>query len=332
MKKKSRFVAFMMSVAIALSIIPFTKTLEVEAATSKASEKKWAQAYMKVIQKANYKDGNNGTRLDRDYKYGLIYFDKDSIPELIIGLDGYWVSMYTYDNGKVYTIMDQWAYGAWGNNGYYYYPKKNCLYNGNANYAGVINYEFYGKIKNHKIVSLYSKEIKTEYYVDKNQNGYPDAEEITEEPIYYYGDKKISEKKYLSFGPKGTPKLICPTLSYNKMEKKLVGKGAKVYGKITSPKLADGSYFVLDNGSDYYARISKNKLIIHGNYSNVLGKKSKFGTYSIKLSPNCKIKAVCGDGPDQTLSVSEFNKSVKVCGEFDFTIKNSKIVEVSLPG
>ena len=40
--------------------------------------------------------------------YNLIYFNDDDIPELVVGVNGYYTSLYTYSDGKVYTLMDHW--------------------------------------------------------------------------------------------------------------------------------------------------------------------------------------------------------------------------------
>lgn len=65
-------------------------------------------------------------------KYNLIYFDEDDIPELVVGVSGYWMSMFTYDAGQVYCLMNEWGYGAFGNAGYEYVPGKNSLRNYDA--------------------------------------------------------------------------------------------------------------------------------------------------------------------------------------------------------
>lgn len=65
---------------------------------------------------------------DANLTCDLIYVDDDDIPELAVGYTGYWVSMYTYHDGKVSTLMDRWAYGAMGNVGYEYIPRGNRSY------------------------------------------------------------------------------------------------------------------------------------------------------------------------------------------------------------
>ena len=226
--RKKKLIAVTMIVVMALSLC-FPNLVSVKAATKKSTSKKWAAAYMKIIKKLNKEDKareKNEYNSKDYYTYSLIYFNNDSIPELVVGLDGYWVSMYTYDKSKkkVYTVMDRWAYGAGGNAGYSYLPKKNVLYNTNSDYAGAVYYTYYAKMKNHKIVSRYSKSLKVQYFKDKNNNGYPDAGEYMDTPYYYYGDKKISKKKFDSYGFSGTYKMIKGSSSYKKMKKKLSAK------------------------------------------------------------------------------------------------------------
>ena len=59
--------------------------------------------------------------------YHLIYFDNDDIPELVAGVNGFYISLYTYKDGKAYTLMDRWVYGVMGNAGYEYSPRKKQL-------------------------------------------------------------------------------------------------------------------------------------------------------------------------------------------------------------
>ncbi|MDE6674014.1 MAG: hypothetical protein K2K19_04265, partial [Acetatifactor sp.] len=46
--------------------------------------------------------------------YDLIYFDEDDIPDLVVGVSGFWMSMFTYDAGQVYCLMTDGGYGAFG--------------------------------------------------------------------------------------------------------------------------------------------------------------------------------------------------------------------------
>ncbi len=124
--------------------------------------------------------------------YDLIYFDEDDIPELTVGRSGYYISMYTYDDGMVYQVMDHWGYGAMGNAGYEYSQKKNSLRNYNADYAGAILYTTYMKMSaQHTMESIV--EIVFYNFDDVNQNGIPDEDE--EGSIGYYGVSYIDGKE-----------------------------------------------------------------------------------------------------------------------------------------
>ena len=108
--------------------------------------------------------------------YDLIYFDEDDVPELVAGVSGYRVSLYTYCDGRLYTLMDDWPYGAAGNHGYEYAPKKNNLRNYNTDYAGLILYTTYMSVnKQFELEAI--AQIETFNFDDANGNGMPDEEE-----------------------------------------------------------------------------------------------------------------------------------------------------------
>ena len=207
----------------------FSGVVPAEAGTGKADHKKWAAAYQRTVKKLNKEDPNGQSEdlsdfTNRPYTYDLIYFNNDSIPELVASLDSYWVSMYTYDpkQDKVYQVIDNWAYGAMGNAGYEYLPGKNFLRNYNSDFAGAVRYAYCGKMKNHKIVSRYPKELRTQNYKDKNNNGMPDEGEYTDQTSCYYGNKKISAKKYGSYTKASEKfKLIIGTKTFKQIRKKL---------------------------------------------------------------------------------------------------------------
>lgn len=66
----------------------------------KMNNDNWAQAYLSVIDELQ--ENWNLDRMD----FGLIYVNDDDIPELVFGPEGYWVSVYTWQDGQVYTVMD----------------------------------------------------------------------------------------------------------------------------------------------------------------------------------------------------------------------------------
>lgn len=117
-------------------------------------------------------------------EYDLIYFDEDDIPELAAGVRGYFMSLYTYHDGRVYNLMDSWGYGAMGNAGYEYSPGKNSLRNYNADFAGLIMYTTYMRINAQYHLFETVVQIETMNWDDVNENGYPDDDEM--ESVGYY--------------------------------------------------------------------------------------------------------------------------------------------------
>ncbi len=143
-----------------------------------------------------------GTESDYgDLTYDLIYVDGDDIPELVFGLNGYWVSLYTYHNGQVSMLMDHWGYGVMGNVGYEYIPKGNRLRNYNNDYAGAVMYTTYLSMTEQYSLQTVT-EILTNNFDDVNGNGMPDEDE--EESIGYYsvsyvGGKEITAEEYAAY-------------------------------------------------------------------------------------------------------------------------------------
>lgn len=136
-----------------------------------------------------------------DMAYDLIYVDEDDIPELVACHQGYSVSLYTYWDGAVYTLMDDWGYGAMGNAGYAYAPRRNNIVNDNTDYAGAILYTTYMAVSNHQSVDVVAC-IETYNFDDVNQNGYPDEEELDSLGMYgvsYIDGVEISAEEAASY-------------------------------------------------------------------------------------------------------------------------------------
>lgn len=138
---------------------------------------------------------------DGKIEYELVYFDEDDIPELVADYPGYFMSLYTYHEGKIYTLMNEWGYGVMGNSGYEYCPGKNSLRNYNADYAGLILYTTYCSISAEYTMDTVVS-IKTVNFDDANGNGMPDEDE--EETFSYYSvdyidDVEITPEEYDSY-------------------------------------------------------------------------------------------------------------------------------------
>lgn len=134
-------------------------------------------------------------------RYGLIYFDEDDIPELVVGMDGYYTSLYTYKAGKLYTLMNHWPYGAMGNAGYEYSPRKNSLRNYNTDYAGAILYTSYLAVSDQYTMDTIAH-IETYNFDDVNGNGILDEDEEGSLGLYginYINGREASNEECASY-------------------------------------------------------------------------------------------------------------------------------------
>lgn len=177
----------------------------------------FAQAYADTI--------NQWEKEAEGLTYDLIYLDEDEIPELVVGHTGYWVSVYTYSGGTLYTVMDDWGYGAMGNHGYEYVPKKNVVRNYNGDLAGAIMKEFYGKInENHELESYYEEGLSMWMFKDTNHNYQMDEDEWHEgEMYYYYGEDELTEDEYEAFQISGAYQYLEGTKTVSEMRAQLQG-------------------------------------------------------------------------------------------------------------
>lgn len=134
-------------------------------------------------------------------EYNLIYFDEDDIPELVAGVSGYWMSLYTYNEGTVYCLANEWGYGAFGNAGYEYVPRKNSLRNFDADNAGQIMNITYATINpEHSMedvvwiqqVFSFSEEMNEDMEYDCTT--YVNGEEVAEDEI---DDYDVGEYEYI---------------------------------------------------------------------------------------------------------------------------------------
>ena len=139
--------------------------------------------------------------LDEDIRYDLIYFDNDYIPDLVATKQGYWVSLYLFDDSKTYDFgihnpIDQWVYGAGGNSGYDYIEKRGLILNNNADFAGAIMTKSYFILNsNYEFDVLSNTFLGAE--ISKEDEGYEMVIDAIESyGGYYYNDEKISEEDY----------------------------------------------------------------------------------------------------------------------------------------
>ena len=97
--------------------------------------------------------------------------------------------------------MDHWGYGAMGNAGYEYSPKKNSLRNYNADYAGAIVYTTYMAIDSQHFLETIAQ-IETFNFDDVNGNGVPDEEEndsVGNYSISYLEGEEITDEEWKAY-------------------------------------------------------------------------------------------------------------------------------------
>lgn len=133
--------------------------------------------------------------------FDLINVTGGDVPELLVDMSGYFVSLYTWADGEAVPVMDYWGYGAFGNPGYEYLPGQNVIRNYNSDLAGAIVYESYMTINpNCEVVSMWDGSLSTWYFLDLNDNYMDDeGEPYLDEPIYYYGDTQVTPEQYAKF-------------------------------------------------------------------------------------------------------------------------------------
>lgn len=143
------------------------------------------------------------SEMDDDFSYDLIYVDEDEVPELVTGISGYYVNLYTYQDGTVYTLMDEWGYGAMGNAGYEYAPRDNSIRNYNTDQAGAILNTYYMQIgAQHEIETPVW--IESYQFDDANGNGMLDEGENYEEGagVSYINGKEATEEELADLYPR----------------------------------------------------------------------------------------------------------------------------------
>lgn len=146
----------------------------------------YAQEYIKIIDKIEAEYPNS--------KYDLIYFNNDSIPDLVV--DGPGLNLYMYENGKVYTLMENESVGIGGSKYFDYLEKKAALYNYGNGYAGAIS-QVIIKILNSKREFDEFTIISEGADIEPTDSMYEQVQkELAETAGYYYNGKKISEEEF----------------------------------------------------------------------------------------------------------------------------------------
>lgn len=156
----------------------------------------YKEAYEAAARLTEFGKDENGK-----YTYDLIYVDEDDIPELSAGHYGYYVDLYTYQDGTLYLLMNQWGYGAMGCSGYYYAPRQNSIRLYDQDFAGALMHTIYWKINGeHALEHIVT--IDAYNFDDANGNGQPDEEEMDslgKAGKTYIDEVEVSDDAYLSY-------------------------------------------------------------------------------------------------------------------------------------
>lgn len=137
-----------------------------------------------------------------DLQFALIALTGDDVPELVAEYDGYYIMVFSWSDGKVISLGEEyWPYGAGGNLGYEYLPGENLIRSFDNDYAGAVVYEsYYGINFAHELSALPNDQLSIRHFRDTNGNGRPDDDEpYLEEPLYYVGDSEVSKDVYASY-------------------------------------------------------------------------------------------------------------------------------------
>lgn len=158
-----------------------------------------------------------------DEQFDLIYLNEDEIPELVVGVKGYYVLVYSYEPGAqtegwndVACLMEKWSYGAGGNSGYEYISKGNVIRNYNSDYGGLLMYtSYWGVNENAELELIYNI-----HYAYEDAEGNillteDDENELNKENIrYYYMEEPVTEAEFETYKIDGDFKMIDATTQY----------------------------------------------------------------------------------------------------------------------
>ena len=189
---------------------------------------------------------------DESLQFALIDLIDNGVPELVVDRSGYDISVFTWAEGEIIALMDQWSYGVMGNMGYEYLPGQNVIRNYNMESAGAIIYESYLKVNdNYEVVSIFDETLSMRFIIDTNANGIIDEEdEYSDEPFYYYDETEISEEEYASYQIAGDYEAITGSMSADTILNVLQGDDEVMEDSLTSSDVPIEDYYRL---SGYYS-------------------------------------------------------------------------------
>ena len=192
-----------------------------------ATEISYQELYREAVEKFQTERKDTETENCKLY-YDLIYFDDDDIPELVMGRSSYYVYMYTVIDGEMVAIIDNWPYGAFGNEGYEYLEKQGVVFNSNSDMAGAEIYLSYLKWNPNtkELEDINDDLLFMRFYRDVNGDGIYgfddlDACKDIQDPLYFYGEDEITEEEFNSHTVPGEYKYIHGDMAYEDIMSKL---------------------------------------------------------------------------------------------------------------
>ena len=182
----------------------------------------YKEAYKDIV-KEYYDENKQYEKENSKVCFGLVYFDGDDIPELVAGLNGYFVSLYTYDGNEVVPIFTDWGYGAGGNTGYDYLPGEGIIYNLDNDYAGVVVWETFMKWdpETKELKDINDGSLYVVYAEDLDGDGHISEEEMekskSDEPHFYFRDTEISQSEYQKHRYAGEYEYLIGDMTYDEI-------------------------------------------------------------------------------------------------------------------
>ncbi len=216
----------------------------------------WKEAYVQKV-KEYYKENVDSEDEWSLVCYDLIYFDDDDIPELVTGLSGSRVSLYTYRDGQIVPIFEEWPYGAFGNSGYDYLERQSIVTGADSDYAGALYWIYYLKWdpETGEFNDVNDKALSIRYFNDKNGDGEPQDDEYLgedEDEYYYYGDDRVSKEEFDSHCVEGDEGSIYGSLSYLEILRELGESDARALQIVSADATSELDVASKDNAT-YHA-------------------------------------------------------------------------------
>lgn len=130
------------------SLLVFGVLVGCESPAQKDTQENWKSAYVEQVEASNNENS--------EYMYSLVYIDDDEIPELVVDLEGNYLSVYTYKDDKIVCSWDKAAYGVGGCVEYEYEPKENLIGCFSQNGPLDFGYSYFSMVDDKAVLPAYT--------------------------------------------------------------------------------------------------------------------------------------------------------------------------------